>query len=399
MRELLTTVLLSLVHLTLLAQLGPCGDPLGVNYNPVSPQAGFDCTYPPTLLSPTTVCELLDVAETSGIISWNGKLFTHNDSGGEPELYQIDLTNGQNKQVVRLQGLTADSIGDWEALTQDENYIYIGDFGNNNGTRKNLRVYRISKSNITEEDSVFVPFEVIPFFYPEQVSFESSQSHNFDCEGFIAKDDTLWLFTKNRGNLNTSIYAVPAKPSQEPYAANLRSTYNSMGQITGASYDPQTGRVALIGYINLARPFVYLLWRFPNNDFFSGYVRRFELPDGLSGQCEAICFPNENEIYISNENLGVPARISVFEDRYTQPSLTGIHESFLQKEIAIRNGRISLKANYDLALRVIDLKGAEVLSGTISQADSLNIDGLKPGVYQLVWKEGEQRFTKKFLHQ
>jgi len=35
-----------------------------------------------------------NVRETSGLIYLNGKLITHNDSGGEPALYELDTITG-----------------------------------------------------------------------------------------------------------------------------------------------------------------------------------------------------------------------------------------------------------------------------------------------------------------
>jgi hypothetical protein len=32
---------------------------------------------------------------------------------------------------------------DWEALTNDGNNFYIGDFGNNDGSRRDLTIYKV----------------------------------------------------------------------------------------------------------------------------------------------------------------------------------------------------------------------------------------------------------------
>ena len=51
---------------------------------------------------------------------------------------------GEPKQVrtIKIDNAKND---DWEELAEDDEFIYIGDFGNNNGKRKNLCIYIIRK--------------------------------------------------------------------------------------------------------------------------------------------------------------------------------------------------------------------------------------------------------------
>ena len=42
------------------------------------------------------------LSETSGIINFDGKIITHNDSGGEATLYEIDIVNGKVKRIVNI---------------------------------------------------------------------------------------------------------------------------------------------------------------------------------------------------------------------------------------------------------------------------------------------------------
>lgn len=322
----LLSFILCLLSGSLCAQLSSCGDPNALNYNRLSPGEGHDCQYPETFILPQTVVEIEDVPETSGLIFIEGRPYTHDDSGGEPQLYRVSLEDGGTEQILRLKDLTRDSIGDWEALCQNEQYIFIGDFGNNNGTRKDLRIYMVDKAQLNDvDDTIMLDYDIINFYYPEQQDFSSRQDHNFDCEGYIAYEDSLYMFMKHRGDLNSSLYRLPIN-TQDTIAAEKVLTFNTGGQVTGASYNPEKNVVALIGYINLAKPFVYLLWDFNGRNFYEGYVRRFNLPEGITGQAEAIAYLSDGQVYISNENLGVPARISVFEDSYTQASTTDILE-------------------------------------------------------------------------
>ena len=81
------------------------------------------------------------VNETSGLIFIGEELITHNDSGGENQLYKIDTLNGttyENKIIPNSSNI------DWEDLAKDYNYLYIADFGNNLGNRVDLNIIKIN---------------------------------------------------------------------------------------------------------------------------------------------------------------------------------------------------------------------------------------------------------------
>ena len=98
--------------------------------------------------------------ETSGLTFFNGKLYTFNDGGNSSEIFEIDKSSGKILDVIK----TDLKNKDWEAITSDSTNTYIGDFGNNAGTRKDLKIYKIPFKDSVKIDSI----QEIPFFYPEQ---------------------------------------------------------------------------------------------------------------------------------------------------------------------------------------------------------------------------------------
>ena len=78
--------------------------------------------------------------ESSGLENaGSGEFWSHNDKGGNPELYRFD-TLGMLEQTLRI---TNASNVDWEDMTIDDaGNIYIGDFGNNNNERTDLKIYK-----------------------------------------------------------------------------------------------------------------------------------------------------------------------------------------------------------------------------------------------------------------
>lgn len=89
--------------------------------------------------------------ESSGAIFFNDKLIIHNDSGNENKLYELDTNS---RVITRTVTVTNATNVDWEDITQDNTSIYIGDIGNNNGDRNDLKIYKINKSDYLISNNV-----------------------------------------------------------------------------------------------------------------------------------------------------------------------------------------------------------------------------------------------------
>ena len=310
----------------LIAQTG-CTDPNALNYDPAATINDGSCLYPMTTYSLTLKTELTDtLMETSGIIGRKNWGWTHNDSGGEPAIYKFDASTGKIKQIVYIDK----AHSDWEDIAEDSTYIFIGEFGNNNGTRKDLKVYRIKKADISTTKFIdTVSAETIEFSYPDQTDFTSSSTHNFDCEAMLAFGDSLYLFSKNRGDFKTKLYALPKTPGT--YSAYLKDSFDVDGQITGADI-ATNGEVALIGYDlrpTLGASFIWLIWDYSGSDFFSGNKRRIDLGNSLAnGQTEGIMYYDDYKGYVSAEKTSLtPVKLSEYETHtWTRDTMTGLFE-------------------------------------------------------------------------
>ena len=81
-----------------------------------------------------------ELKEISGIEQISRDLFVSiNDSGDEPYLYLLN-SKGVIKHKIYVAG--AENI-DWEDITYDGKYLYVGDFGNNLNNRRDLALYKI----------------------------------------------------------------------------------------------------------------------------------------------------------------------------------------------------------------------------------------------------------------
>jgi hypothetical protein len=241
--------------------------------------------------------------ETSGLLFFNGQLWTINDSGNQPQIYQLDTTNGS---VVRTVVIRNSVNTDWESITQDEANVYIGDFGNNAGNRKNLCILKILKSDIICHSNDTVNAAYIYFSYPDQTYFETAlNNNNFDCEAFFYHNDSLHLLSKNWLDLQTKHYILPVEPGN--YKARLAESFNADGLITDASINSQ-GNIVLLGYKNKRGKsytcFVWLLSGYEGRYYFSGIKRRVELGSALHlGQTEGIVLRDDNTGWLSSESI------------------------------------------------------------------------------------------------
>ena len=307
------SLLFLILTLFIRAQTG-CTDENASNYDPVATQNDGSCLYPATSYSPVQVANLpTSINESSGVIHLDNGLWTHNDSGNSPHLYLIDTVDFT---VVRSVYIKNNGNVDWEAITHNENHVFIGDFGNNNGDRTDLRVLKLNRSLLMDNTVDTVEADVINFDYPDQVSFMASSEHNFDCEAFLYRYDSLHLFTKHRGNTYTKHYTLPALPGN--YTANLRDSLVVEGQITGAHIQGDS-LIGLIGYRPDAfyEPFLFLLWDFDGSNVFSGNKRSIGLGTVMDmGQNEALHFSNDFKGWITsekNDQLGQDAAIYHFD--------------------------------------------------------------------------------------
>ena len=250
-----------------------------------------------------------EIEETSGLIFHNGKLWTHNDSEGEPVLYSIDTTNGQILERKNIAGVT--NI-DWEDLAKDATYIYIGNVGAMNS---NPQIIRIKIEDLDNPELTTIEPRIINFTYgnPDYPEPDFSVTNTrFDCEAFIAKDDTLFLFSKNWIDHQTYLYAIPNKANYFHTITPI-DTLQLDYLVCAADYDYRTNTVALLGYtydvsglLPESRPYITLLRNFEGNSFFSGTVETTELSSSITdiiryNQTEGIAFRDSSRLWITNE--------------------------------------------------------------------------------------------------
>lgn len=298
----LLLLILLCTPLALRAQQEGCTDPQANNYDSLAQINDGSCQYPVISIKPETVIRKLPrkINETSGLIYWRNAFWTHNDSGGLTEIYKIDSVSGKILQTIILIGVL--NI-DWEDIDHDDDHIYIGDFGNNLGNRRDLVIYKIDKLAIPLSDDAVVVPEIIRFRYGDQNDYSRRNlANDFDCEAMISHGDSLFLFSKNWVSLTSRMYAVPKTPGN--YTLFPLDEFNSDGLITGATFDFTINQLVLSGYKNFM-PFIWIMNDFWRNDFFGGNKRKLIFPFLRGAQTEGITHNNKGTYFISSERTQV----------------------------------------------------------------------------------------------
>lgn len=235
------------------------------------------------------------VEEQSGMIWYDSLIWVNNDSGGAAILYAYNK-NGELKQQLHIEGV---SNQDWEDLAEDEKYFYIGEFGNNKGTRKNLKLFRVDKSEIDDRPEVSIPADEISFVWADQKDFKRKKhNHNYDCEAFLSYGDSLYFFTKNWENLKTRMYVM--EKSVKHHDLKPKAEFDTDFMVTGADISSDGKLMALVGYKNY-KTYMILYYNFIGSDFFGGEYIRLDLSSLGGAQTEGVVFTDCDELLINTE--------------------------------------------------------------------------------------------------
>ncbi len=237
------------------------------------------------------------IKETSALNFFENRLFTINDSGNTSEVFEMDKKSGKILKTFQTGLLNKD----WEALTNDTNSFYIGDFGNNSGTRKDLKIYRIPFENDSlRQDSV----KEIIFHYPEQKDFTPKNINtDFDAEAMIFLNGKIHIFTKEWASKSVSHYILDPQNTGNQSAEKAES-FKTDFVVTDAAYFE--GKLYLVGYTKSTAVYLQIFEESQPGIFFEKSNVRYHLGSALSvGQIEGVSVDEEG-VYISGEAFHSP---------------------------------------------------------------------------------------------
>lgn len=224
-----------------------------------------------------------EVRESSGLAVYGKHYWTHNDSGDVARIYALNAQHQIEKRVL----LRNTNNVDWEEFAQDESALYLFDCGNNKGKRNQLQVHKLNRQELQGiGERGFVQPETLNFEYADKPAQVSSGSHNYDCEAATVVGNKLWLFTKNRGDLQTTHYILDKDMPEQSLSPVAK--YPVEGLITSADYDVRSATLALLGYEKSPLFGQSFVWLIPVSDkqLVWSKAERFKLKQ--LGQWEAV---------------------------------------------------------------------------------------------------------------
>ena len=160
-----------------------------------------------------------------------GVLWVHNDSGDKPQLYAIDR-EGRLLSIYTVTGATA---RDWEDIaigpgpTPNQDYLYIGDIGDNNGKYPSITVYRVPEPNVSSESSTptvkpTAPADSIVLTYPDAPR---------DAETLFVDPHSKDIYIISKREMACRLYCAPYPQSTEKSTILVFKTLLPLGFIVG----------------------------------------------------------------------------------------------------------------------------------------------------------------------
>lgn len=236
-----------------------------------------------------------ELNEVSGneVLNNSSLIWMINDGGNKSKLYAVSK-KGKIKKEINIKSKNTD----WEDLTSDEEgNIYIGNFGNNTSSRKNLRILKIDKKYLRKKNA---KVKEIEFEYEDQDKFPPKKKDLFfDAEAFFYFNKHFYIFTKSRVEDEygkTSLYKFPAKKGKQK--AKLIGKFDNGNDlecwITSADISSDGKKVVLLSQKN-----ILVFTDFKDDNFLSGKVKKIALEHQT--QKEGICFKDANTLLITDE--------------------------------------------------------------------------------------------------
>lgn len=276
-------------------------------------------TNPPSYdvyLPPTKLADLEDqsITESSGLVASRtspGSYWTHNDAGNAPLIYSFD-SKGRSRGVWRVTGATS---YDWEDLAAgpgpkpDTNYLYIGDIGDNDGTRSELVIYRIPEPQIPSGNAVSTAEHPAATETAEAIRLRYPDGKH-DCEALLVHPRTgrIYLVIKEK-SAKPGIYAAdaPAVSGEVITLARIGDvdmSGHSEAVINGGAISPDGQRAVLSDYTQ-GYEFVLSEANAPFDSIWKQPMRTVDLGKRKHG--ETVCYRLDGKALLAtSERLPAP---------------------------------------------------------------------------------------------
>lgn len=252
-------------------------------------------------------------AECSGLVAsrQHTELYwSINDSGNEPRVYPIRINSDGEVDSASLtsQGVLIEGARnvDWEDIAVDsQGRLVICDVGNNQNARRDLMLYVVEEPDPTAESAAATTQYRVR--YPDQTEFPApSDQMNFDCEAVFTVGDTIYLLTKNRSDLLSSLYRLDEADPDADNVLSYVATFDSGGGVTAADASADGLRLVVITYTSI--------WLFERDDQETPlFASRVSWAPYFALQTESVCFADDDTLLLVDEKLGMLYSLPISE--------------------------------------------------------------------------------------
>jgi hypothetical protein len=156
------------------------------------------------------------VNECSGIAILEDAFYTHNDGGDDPAIYVLDTLN---KNISRKVILNDAKNIDWEDISLDGDYLYIGDIGDNTSNRSKNQLYKISLEAVNSGHITTDAFEKIDFSFRDK----KGKKEKVNAEAMVTVDGTTYFLSKERKK--TNLYTLSPGSDEAVYVRSYDIPY------------------------------------------------------------------------------------------------------------------------------------------------------------------------------
>lgn len=158
----------------------------------------------------------------------DGIVWAHNDSGGGPRIYALDVDSCEIRAVLRVRGIEA---RDPEAIAAGTGstgapVLWWGDIGDNTSARRSIEVHEVAEPADLRSGSV------------EATTYRVQLDEPQDAEALLADGDRLWLIGK--GLIEGTVWELP-HPLPPDAPAQARAVGKEEGLVTDAAMRPGGG--------------------------------------------------------------------------------------------------------------------------------------------------------------
>jgi len=243
----------------------------------------------------TGVVESNLINEASGLAASrknSGVLWTHNDSGDSPRIFAMNI-NGAHLVVLNLQN--AENY-DWEDIAvgpgpvEGEQYLYIGDIGDNSSVRSSISVYRFQEPLVDQNQ----PAVTMDITNVDQLIMQYPDNQAYDAETLLLDpvSGDILIVTKNKSG-DSKVFRNPSPHAADTLVTLVEASAIGLGSsvlysITGGDISADGEMIILRSYSNaviLNRDLSAEL-----GNAFSGVKCYIPVNESLFQQGEAIAF-------------------------------------------------------------------------------------------------------------